>query len=631
MTRFWKLELVVAFALLVSGSWLLPYRFPPPLGEVVGASNEVGFNNGVSFAWYLVFLAVPAIILARAYAATLAAGRSPAPDRRVSLVVSVFAAVAALHILAFAALYLYKGRLFFSEAIYFQIIVLRMVAGERPYLDVSFYYGPTMIYPAYWLTKVMSPQAAYFVWYTATYVAGLGVLLVVMRRLLKSDKAAASWFVFLALGFVNPWNGLNVTLVRYLLPSLVLLLVADAVWVGGARRLAVAIAALGFALTYSFDVAAISFAAALVFLVVALMEPWLRPMLDGLQALAGADRRPGGQPEERMAAAAVASRGAIVLVTALAAALAFFLAIDPTGTALRLYPEIALSYASGAHNMPVYPNLPFLTLVAFSIAAAALTLALATGRAAGRSTAIGVAFLALMLVTERGAFGVSEPTHIALYALPAVLLCLFWSVRLERGAVVRRWVASALLVGLLAPVQYFQGKQLWPFVAGVLRLRPMTVAPADGAVAGVRPIEESLTELVHCAGTGRPVLMLNLDYYSQPIYQRQHLRYVGYYPMLITARTPAGIERMIDEVRAAAAVVIARRADLDPFVAPPRSSGVLEVLDLISGGPNEGSRLGAVLLKNQHRLFEPFLEFVRREYRPICDRDGLVAYGPVSH
>ena len=623
--------LAVACAALVAGSWLLPYRFPPAPGLVAGASNEVGFNNAVSYAWYVAFLIVPAFIVARAWAWRLrrVAG-GPIVDRRPSRLWWLFAAIGLLHVVAFAALYLYKGRLFFSEAIYFQIVLLRMVAGDRPYLDVSFYYGPSMIYPAFWLSKIMNPQAAYAVWYTATYVSGLAVLLVVLRRILKSDAATAGWFVLLSLGFVNPWNGLNVTMVRYLFPSLILLLVADAVWAGGWRRLLTAAAALGFALTYSFDLSAISLGATLVFLAMAMAEPGLRPVLDWVNGRVRADRPRGGDAEPGVAPATVATRGALILVPACALALAFFLAIDPTGTALRMYPDIAISYASGAHNMPVNPNLPFLTLVGLSIVATAFTLAWATEATAGRSTAFAVAFLALMVVTERGAFGVSESTHIALYALPAILLCLFWSVRLSQGAAFRRWIAAAVVIGLLAPVQYFQASQLWPFVAGVLKLRTSAAGPQAGGspAAAVRPVEQTLTDLVRCGGTTHPYLMLNLDYYSQPVYQNENIRYVGYYPMLITARTPAGIERMIGEVRDHRAIVIARPEDLGAFVPPAASTGILKVVDLIVGAPSAGSALTELLVRNQHRLFEPFTEFVRTQYRPVCRRDGLVAYGP---
>jgi hypothetical protein len=628
MTRLWKLELAIACVVLIAGCWLLPYRFPPS-GFVAGASSEVGFNNAVSYAWYFVFLIVPAFIVARGHASKLDRARSRlTTDRNPGRLFWIFAVVAVLHVIAFAALYFYKGRLFFSEAIYFQIVLLRMVAGERLYLDMSFYYGPSMIYPAFWLSKLMSPQAAYAVWYTVTYVSGLGVLLFVLRRILKSDGATVRWFVLLSLGFINPWNGLNVTLLRYLFPSFVLLLMADAVWIGGTRRLLIAAIVLAFALTYSFEVSAISLAATLVFVAIVFMEPWLRPVLDRVQRLIRIDPPLSRDVEPAARPVVVVTRAASVVAPALGIALAFFLAVDSTGMALRMYPDIAISYAAGAHNTPIYPNLPFLTLVGLSIVATASTLIGSGDRTAGRSTAFALAYLALMVVTERGAFGVSEPTHIALYALPAILLCLFWTVRLDDGAVFRRWIAAAVVIGLLAPVQYFQSSQFWPLVARVLRVRTNGETNRTGGAVSSRTVEQTLTDLVRCGGTKQPYLMLNLDYFSQPVYQGEHLRYVGYYPMLITSRTPAGINQMIDEVRAHRAIVIAKPADLGPFVPTAGSTGVIKMLDLVSGAHSAGSNLAEDLGRNQHRLFEPFTAFVRTEYRPLCERDGLVAYGP---
>jgi hypothetical protein len=161
-------------------------------------------------------------------------------------------------------------------------------------------------------------------------------------------------------------------------------------------------------------------------------------------------------------------------------------------------------------------------------------------------------------------------------------------------------------------------------------LRPSAASPERVAAVSNRPIEQTLTDLVHCGGKNHPYLMFNLDYYSQPVYQAQNLAYVGYFPMLIAARTHAGIERMIQDVRSHHAIVIARPVDLGVFVPPSPSAGVLEVLDVVSGGPTAGSKLAEALGRNQHRLFEPFTDFVRSEYRPMCERDGLVAYGPRS-
>lgn len=59
----------------------------------------------------------------------------------------------------------------------------------------------------------------------------------------------------------------------------------------------------------------------------------------------------------------------------------------------------------------------------------------------------------------------------------------------------------------------------------------------------------------------------------------------------------------------------------------PRSGGPWQVFDLVSGAHTTGSHFTAVLFPNQRRLVVPFLDFVRREYRPLYERDGIVALG----
>lgn len=623
MSRGRQVVLVVSIAVLVAGACLLPYRFPPS-GFVVGASSEVGFNNAVAYEWYAALLLVPGFIAAAAFASKLSPRQLVPTDRPTVRLAWGFGVVAALHVLAFAALYVYKGRLFFSEANYFQIVLLRMVAGDRLYLDVQFYYGPSMMYPAYWLTNIMSPQAAYAVWYTANYVAGLAVLLEVLRRLLKSDAMALRWFVLFSIGLVNPWNGLNATFVRYLFPTLVLLWMADAVWRGGTRRIARAIAALAFALTFSFDMAAASLAAAVVFLGAALMEPALRSLAARLWADApvDTDARDSAPPTP-----VIVSRGAILLGGALLAALAFYLAVDPSGTALRMYADTAVSYAAGAHNMPVSPTLAFLTMVGVSIVATGLALAHFGKAHDQHARLIMLALLALAVATQRGAFGVTDPVHITFYALPLVLLCLSASTWLVHGRSFRNRVAAAVVLGMALPVQYYHATQLWPIVSKLHRTVATTPASSQPG-APTRAVEETLTDLVRCGGTTRPYVMWNLDYYSQPVYQREKLRYAGYYPMLITTRTHDGIARMISDVRREGAIVIARPDDVAAFQPTPQHTGIMKLVDGLVGAATNGSALGEVNARSAHRLYEPFANFIKSEYRPICAEDGLVAYAP---
>lgn len=624
MTRRAEVALLPpALAALVAGTCLLPYRLPPSR-FVTGASFEVGFNNGVAYAWFLLFLPVPVLVAARLLGrARAGSGSAEEAGRRGQR--RLLLLVIAAHLLLFGAVWVYKGRFIFAEALYFQMLLHRMILGEIPYVDFSFYYGPSMLYPAYWLSRLAGLDVGYALLFVATYVAGLVALHALLRRALPSARAAAAWFLLLAAGLLTPWTGLNVTFLRFLLPSLVFLAVARALEGGGALRLAAATLVLAFALLYSFEAAALSVAATLL-----LGAAWLapRPVVTLVPALG---RLIGMEVERRAAPAAVAARSVLLgrvvgpLAAALLGAALAFHAIDPAGRALRLYPEIALSYSAGAHNVPIYPNLPFLALAGVTVCTAALALRGIVRRWPSRGALALVAYLVLALLTERGAFGVSEPTHFAFFGLPTLLLSLLLTRDLPAGGRVRAWLAAAVLVGFVLPLQYYHVTQLTPFFARAGAVRAAGAGPAAAAQGSV---EAALTEAVGRLGLARPYVMYDLDYYSLPVYRRLSLRYPTYYTMLINARTPEGIARAIEEIRAARAIVVLRRGDLWGEPSPARPGQLRRIADVLSGAHTVGSDLEGLLATSKARLVRPFLDFVRREYRPLWEGHGLIALGP---
>src|SRR5437868_852669 len=254
----WLLLLVLS-CLLVYGTWILPYRFPPRQ-FVIGASYEVGFNNAVSFFAYLI--CVPCLALV-ASALLPQPSVAPIPRQTPRFADRVAFVVIAGHVLLFAALYAYKGRFVFAEGLYFQSLLYRMSTGEIPYRDFSFYYGPLMLYPAYWLSRLVSLDFAYGIWFITTYTVGLVFLHVLVRFILNEERARAFWFVLLALGLFNPLTGLNETFTRYLLPSMVFLAAGGFMVRGGGGRALAASLLLAAATAYSFEVAALSVAAIL--------------------------------------------------------------------------------------------------------------------------------------------------------------------------------------------------------------------------------------------------------------------------------------------------------------------------------------------------------------------------------
>jgi hypothetical protein len=596
--RNW-LALAASALALVFTTAVVPFWFPPT-EFVVGASYALGFNNGVSFLGYVVFLAMIVALIARLL---------PAPSRMVAdglhwktsrFSGAIVAAVIGGHIALFAALYAYKGRFVFGEGLYFQSLLHRMLQGEVPYTDFGFYYGPLMLYPAYWLSRTVGLDAGYALWFVTTYVIGLGFLSVAVSLCTDTARSAAKWFVFLAVGLFNPLTGLNTTLMRYLFPSMVMILVVGFFRSGGVWRGIGAALVLAAAASYSFEVGALSVGAVLLgwAMFAAVSKEWHIARVAGL------------------------------LATAAAFCLAVFLLIDPTGGALRDYGEIARSYSGGAHNVPIYPHLPFLALATVSaVGLGALVRVVASGPRDWRA-AVAVLAAVVAIVSQRASFGAAEPLHYAYFGLPAFLIALYATTRYAATARLQTWLAAVLFVGIMLPMQYYHSTEFLPFLTARLQAAPAVPVSDNVRPASGKDLEAALRAAVVTLGPGRPYVMYEMEYYSLPVYREFGLRYPTYATMLHNARDHAGIARAIDEVRTQNAIVIVRKQDLRGPVRPRESGGALRVLDLVTGAHTSGSDLNAVLLGSRNELTRPFLEFLERDCVRVYESDGLVAFAP---
>jgi hypothetical protein len=592
--------LLVLAAALVYGTWILPYRFPQR-GFVIGASNEVGFNNSVSFFAYLLCVPLMAWVVSRWLRPAMAPHAAAAGGVSAAAIAT---AVIGAHVLLFGALYAYKGRFVFAEGLYFQSLLYRMSTGEIPYLDFSFYYGPLMLYPAYWLSRVVGLDLAYGIWFIATYTTGLVFLYVVLRSIMQDERRRAFWFVLLALGLFNPLTGLNETFTRYLFPSIVFLSAAAFLQRGGAARAVGTSVLLAAAVTYSFEVAALSIAAVgLLWLAFsAIATPSVKDLL---------------------------RRTAIVMAGGGVCSVAFFLAVDPSGSALREYPDVARSYSGGAHNVPLYPHLPFIALAAITVGALAALIAFARDGRDRVVAAAAVAYAVVALIAQRASFGAAEPSHFAYFGVPVFCLALLLTMRVAGGEVARSWLAVALVIGIMLPMQYYHAMEFVPFFAARLGAQKVSAATAeDVPPVSSSDLEQDLREVVRTIGADRPYVMYEMEYVSLPVFRDFGLRYGSYYTMLITARDYQGIDRAIADIRRSGAVVVARKQDLASLGRTHRSSGVLRLFDRLSGAHTAGSDLNELLLKSRSRLTKPFVEFVANEYVPLYERHGLVAYGP---
>ena len=616
---------------LLGGTCVLPYWFPPR-EFVVGASFEVGFNNGFSYAAYLALVFLLVLVVARIFP-KLNHGLRQSPSEDAPLFSQwLFAAVILFHVTLFAAIYAYKGRFVFGESLYFQSLLHRMMQGEIPYIDFSFYYGPMMLYPGFWLTRLFGLDAGYAIWFVTTYVAGLWFLYTVLGICVTNARDRALWFVFLALGLFNPLTGINVTMTRYLFPSLVFLAVSRYLRSGGRRHGLVAVVSLAAALTYSFEVAALSLLATFLIWLVYMLKPqaWIAAsnFLGRMirEQSVGLHREDGTLTQQN--AVCMAKRGVGLVLMAGAIFITFFLLVDPSGGALRGYPEIALSYSAGAHSVPIYPNLPFIALSTLTIIGlAALMRVIVSGRDQ-RDSLLFAVYALVAVLAQRGAFGPAEPLHFAFFGLPVFLIVLFVTGRFAQARRARACLACVLLAGIMLPMQYYHFTEFSPFIARILAPAIHTDASTDLTVPSGATLEQDLRAVVEALGSDRSYLMYGMAYNSLPVYRELGLRYPTYYTMLRNARDEQGIRRSIDEVRTQKTIVVVRKQDLIGIEDPQLPAKFWRVLDLLSGAHTRGSDLAGMMLKSNNRLMSPFLAFVQAEYVPLYDQGSLIAFGP---
>ena len=622
------LMVVILIAGLLFGTCVLPYWFAPT-EFAIGASFEVGFNNGISYAAYLVLVALLVLVVARLFPKPEHGLRQRSIEGLRLFNQWLFAGVTLFHVTLFAAIYAYKGRFVFGESLYFQQLLYRMTQGEVPYIDFSFYYGPMMLYPAFWLAGLFGLNAGYAIWFVTNYVVGLWFLHIVLGICVTNKRHRALWFVFLAFGLFNPLTGVNVTMTRYLFPSLVFLTVTRYLRLGGWRHGFVAVLSLAAAITYSFEVAALSLLAALLIWLVHILKPQTCLALGSFLGRVVREQLPELPCEDGLTTYQnVARRGVGLIIMAGAICAAFFLLVDPSGRALRDYPEIALSYSGGAHGVPIYPNLPFIALSTLTIVGLAGLVRVILRDSDQRDSLLLLVYALVAVASQRAAFGPAEPSHFAYYGLPVFLITLFVVYRFSQRRRIFTSLVGVLLVGIMLPMQYYHFTEFLPFVAR--RLVPATHADisADLTVPSGATLEQGLREVVSVLGADRSYLMYGMSYNSLPVYRDLGLRYPTYFTMLTNARNEQGIRRAIDEVRDQKTIVIMRKQDLHGFERPLPPGEFWRALNILSGAHTRGSDLAGLLLKSKNRLMAPFLDFVQAEYVPVYDQGLLIAFGP---
>jgi hypothetical protein len=601
----------VAAAGLILTPTLVPFVIPSG-GQLVGASSELRTNNGAA---YLAFVAFA--IACAALIAVWLARSSPRQQRSSSERVRpriLLAAFCVIHVALFAVLYAARGRFVFAEALYFQAPLYRMSLGEIPYVDFSYYYGPAMIYPAHWLSRFASVEAAYGLWFVATYVIGLVLLYASLTFLLASESRAFAWTFAIGIALFNPWTGLNVTFTRFVMPTATLLALLRAMHDQRASALFLAIAGILASFLYTSEAAAVVAVGAVSLGVVETLPSLVRRTAGWIMRADGAPRTTEPAPRSRAMTLVI-----LMLAVGALGSVLVFVAIDPSLRALVRYPESAISYSSGAYNQPVYPHLPFLALAAIVVMGCGGAIVLAA-LGLRENMYLAAVLTVVTLITVRGALAVGDASHFAYYGLPAILTCLAVA---ARGGLRQPAVAAFLaVIGLALSLQLYHAS-----VVGLIR--PPQTGPFPVPTTALQgDVTNSLREIVKYGGTSSPYLMYGLEYYSLPIYRESQLRYASYYTFSVDLISTDHVARLIDDVRRRRALVVVAADRLRHTAIPVPSNELWNMAALLTDTQLGGAEMNALHARSSARVEAPLIAFIRDEYHEIHSVNGLVLLAP---
>lgn len=600
LTRF--LFLSLSLGGLAAGVFVMPFFVPQP-GALLSVSTLAGYNNSVAYPLYVLFLGLSVFLIAGNATSEQAAAVVPSPPS--FLPSPPVLLVLALHILLFGGLYAVKRSFVFAEALYFQDLLYRMEAGAIPFVDVHFFYGPALLYPPFLLSRLLGIELAYALYYVASYLVGLCLLYVTLSALVPSRRTAEAWFVLFAVGFFNPYAGLNYDILRHALPLAALLSAWWCFTAPSIGRLAGAVALVTLAMGYSPEIGLVTLLSVATLSALTLLRP-------------GDGRVLPASPLIHLA----------VPLASVAVLLLMFHLIDPSHRALIAYFQPIVTFSSGGWNTPVDPSAPTLAMMGLSLMVGVVMLKTVRSRGWDETAAWLGSCGVLTLLMERAAFGKADIMHLAYSGLPLYMLAVGFVSRSLRGAIKGSALAVIIGAGLVLPLQLCHAMMFLPHL-----LR--SAAPIQAAAAGHQAernqgakdaIQASLARAVEHFGRERPYYMHKLEYYRLPIYLRFKLEPILYFPSLTSAFTEADIRRVIEELRARRAIILARRDDLGASI--PKGRPSFDWLLFLTSSPLPGSTVHDLTSRFQARLEAPLVEFLRCDYDIGFEDGEIVALLP---
>jgi len=222
---------IAAVAVVASfAAFILPFLFPPTYPTAAGA-YAAGFNSRVA----IFSLAAISLFVALASASRSLCAQWAAPGRtRVLPKIYLWCALAASLVFVGGLSWLTMHVAARGVEDYYFIPQLRKVAElhRHLYSQVDFNYGPLLFYPVLWIRSLLGPMhlsvaSAYYLTLVVEHFIGLGMLYLVINRLPLSFTMRKAAFILMATYGMSPLLGLQYTLMRFMAPFTLLVLIQN--------------------------------------------------------------------------------------------------------------------------------------------------------------------------------------------------------------------------------------------------------------------------------------------------------------------------------------------------------------------------------------------------------------------
>lgn len=219
-----------AFGVVVLASLLIfvvPFFVPTAPASTVSASLLAGFSNGTATVCTVL---VSAVVLVTSWWLDRDHPERPENEDRGSalpgrLLAVTIATTALIQVCAAWMVTVSRQRDLADAGYFIEQATVRADTGHSLYSQMEFAYGPLLLLPEVWLSKLLHCRvsSAYFALLVIESALGLLMLAALLNSFAIGESARKYGFVLLAIAAITPHLGLNYTLFRFASPFVVLL------------------------------------------------------------------------------------------------------------------------------------------------------------------------------------------------------------------------------------------------------------------------------------------------------------------------------------------------------------------------------------------------------------------------